>query len=550
MNTFANISRISEMAMVLAKYGFGDVLLRMDLPIKNLGKKISSAVDPDIDIFKRIRMAIEELGPTFVKIGQILSMRPDLLPAPLINELNKLQDKVEPLSFEVIKTVLEEEFDAPLDVRFTDFEIEPVASASLSQVHRAVLSDMDVPVAVKVRRPGIAGIIEVDLDILAMIANKGHENIDALKVYDLPGIVKANRQSLLREIDFMREARYIKVARARLDNNDSIYIPSVYSKHSTEKVLITEFIHGMKISPDLQLPDDCRKTLAKAGVKSAVIQILDHGFYHADPHPGNMLITGDNRLCLMDWGMVGRLTADERNELLLLIRAVADRDTCRLVDILLNITIATSDSINRSLLEKDLMELMDVYLLIPLKEVRVKNMLVDFVAVLRNHDLRLPADLSMVVKALITVEGSARMLFPELDVMSEAEPHVRDLAASQNSTHHIRERLYNNLSSMWALQRHLPKSLSSIIKQIESGSLAIQFKHKNLDTFQKVLESSFNRLTLGIVLGAMIIGSSMIITTGVKPLLFGFPALGMIGYLISAVIGLWLIIIIIRRQNY
>jgi ubiquinone biosynthesis protein len=177
-------------------------------------------------------------------------------------------------------------------------------------------------------------------------------------------------------------------------------------------------------------------------------------------------------------------------------------------------------------------------------------MLVDFVQVLKHHDLRLWSGLSMVIKALITVEGSARILFPELDVMSEAEPHIRDLAANRYSTGHIWQRLRSNLSSLWGLQRHLPESVSSIIKQTERGNLAIQFKHKNLDIFQKVLESSFNRLTLGIVLGAMIIGSSMIITTGVKPWLFGFPALGIIGYLIAAMIGLWLVIIIIRRQNY
>ncbi len=550
MKTFATISRITEIGMVLAKYGFGDALLRMDLPVKNLGKKISSAIDPDINIYKRFRMAIEELGPTFVKMGQILSMRPDLLPTPLIDELSNLQDKVTSLPFEVVKTVLEEEFEQPLDAGFIDFEHEPVASASLSQVHRASIAGLETPVAVKVRRPGISAMIETDLDILAMVARRAHENIEALRVYDLPGIVETNRQSLLREIDFVREARYVKVARARIDNNEDICIPRVYSKYSTQKVLITEFIDGKKISPELQLPDACRKTLARAGIKSAVSQVLDTGFFHADPHPGNLSITRDNRLCLMDWGMVGRLTPDERDQLLLLILAVIDRDTRRLADMLLHITTLTSHTVNRTLLEKDLMDLMDVYLSIPLKEVRVKNMLVDFVEVIKNHGLRLPADLSMVVKALITVEGTARMLFPELDVMSEIEPHIRNLIERRYSPGRIWKRLRSNLSSMWRLQRHLPESVSSVIKQVETGSLTIQFKHRNLDIFQKVLESSFNRLTLGIVLGAMIIGSSMIITTGVKPLLFGFPALGMIGYLIAAVIGLWLVIIIIRRKNY
>lgn len=550
MKTIANISRISEITMVLVKYGFGDVLRRMDLPVKNLGRKISSAVDPDIDIHKRIRLALEELGPTFVKMGQMLSMRPELLPAPLISELSHLQDNVDPLPFEVIEKVLRDEFDQPFEGLFKHFKPEPVASASLSQVHRAVLAETDLPVAVKVRRPGIADRVEVDLDILAMVAQQAHDNIDALQVYDLPGIVKANRRSLLREIDFLREARYIKVARAKLDHDETIYIPAVYSEYSTEKVLITEFVQGEKITPEIQLSDHHRPILAKAGIESFVIQILKQGFYHADPHPGNMLITDDCRLCLMDWGMVGRLTEDERNELLFIVQAVTDRDAHGLTDMLLNMTTLLSDTINRSHLEKDLTDLMDVYLSIPLKEVRVKTMLLDFVEVIRNHELRLPSDLSMVIKALMTVEGTARMLFPEMDVISEAEPHIRDLVADRYSADRIRKGLQNNMADLLALQRHLPKSFSAIVKQVESGKLGIQFKHKNLDSFQNVLESSFNRLTLGIVLGAMIIGSSMIITTGVKPLLFGYPALGMIGYLIAAVIGLWLIVIIIRRQNY
>lgn len=550
MKTIANISRISEITMVLVKYGFGDVLGRMDLPVKNLGRKISSAIDPEIDIHERIRLALEELGPTFVKMGQMLSMRPELLPAPLINELSHLQDNVDPLPFEVIESVLEDEYDQPLGGLFKDFKPEPVASASLSQVHRAVLAETDLPVAVKVRRPGIADRVEVDLDILAMVAQQAHDNIEALKVYDFPGIVNANRQTLLREIDFLREARYIKVARAKLEHDETIQIPAVYSEYSTEKVLITEFVQGEKITPKIQLSDHHRPILAKAGIESLVIQILKQGFYHADPHPGNMLVTDDGRLCLMDWGMVGRLTEDERNELLFIVQAVTDRDAHGLTDMLLNMTTLLSDTINRSHLEKDLTDLMDVYLSIPLQEVRVTNMLLDFVEVVRNHELRLPSDLSMVIKALMTVEGTARMLFPEMDVISEAEPHIRDLVADRYSADRIRQGLQNNMADLLALQRHLPRSVSSIVKQTENGKLGIQFKHKNLDAFQSVLESSFNRLTLGIVLGAMIIGSSMIITTGVKPFLFGYPALGMIGYLIAALIGLWLIVIIIRRQSY
>jgi ubiquinone biosynthesis protein len=299
----------------------------------------------------------------------------------------------------------------------------------------------------------------------------------------------------------------------------------------------------------MDLPETDRKILAAQGLRSAVLQILDHGFYHADPHPGNMVITSDNRLCLMDWGMVGRLTPDEKNDLLFLIRAAVDKDSKKVTQMLLNIATAQK-SVNIQQLEKDIMDIMDVYMSLPLKDIQMGQLLEDLVQVLKSHDLRLPPDMSIVVKALITMEGTARILYPNLDVISEAEPHVRKLVSRQYSKGYLWQRLRNNLAAMWTLQKHLPDTLSTILKNIQHNELVIGFDHKNLSPLQKALESSFNRMTLGIILGALIMGSSMIITTGVGPLLFGYPALGMTGYLISAILGLWLIITIIRGRDY
>ncbi len=549
LKTFTNLSRLKDIAVILARYGFGDLLHRLDLPVKHLVHSISPGIDTDMDVYRRIRLAIEELGPTFVKLGQILSMRPDILPLPMIRELTMLQDAVGPFAFEEVKQVLEQELGAPLDQLFRTFDPEPVAAASLSQVHRAVHSSKDKVLAVKVRRPGIAKTVETDLNILEILAEKIHNNMDTLRVYDLPGIVKANRRTLLKEIDFSREARYIQIAKSKIEPGTEIVIPGVFSEYTTPRVLVTAFIKGTKITAHMDLPEAQRKALAVMGMQSAILQILDHGFFHADPHPGNMVITADNRLCLMDWGMVGRLTTDEKNDLLFLIRAAVDKDTRKLTQMVLNIAIAHK-TVNSRHLEKDLMEIMDVYLSLHLKEIRVGQLLEDLVGVLKSHALRLPPDMSIVIKALITVEGTARMLYPDLDVISEAEPHVRELVSRQYSKGYVWQRLRNNLSAMWGLQQHLPHTLSTIFKKIEHDELIIGFDHKNLKPLHKALESSFNRLTLGIVLGALIIGSSMIITTGVGPLLFGYPALGMSGYLISAVLGLWLIITIIRGRDY
>ncbi len=549
LKTLTNLGRLKDIAVVLVKYGFGDLLQRLDLPMKNLVHDIAPQIDTEADVFERIRLAIEELGPTFVKVGQILSMRPDILPVPLIRELSKLQDAVGPIPFEQVKEVLENEFDTSLESLFSSFDPEPVAAASLSQVHKAVHRSKGKVLAVKVRRPGIAKIVKNDLDILETLARQAHNNIDILRMYDLPGIVESSRRTLLREIDFSREARYIQIAKSKIEQESDIVIPEVFTEYSTPKVLVIAFISGTKITPELTLSQDQRKTLAGIGLRSAILQILDHGFFHADPHPGNMVITRDNRLCLMDWGMVGRLTVDEKNELLFLIRAGVDKDSRKLTEILLNIAIAQKP-INTRQLEKDIMEIMDVYMSLSLKEIRVGRLLEDIVQILKSHELRLPPDMSIVIKAAITVEGTARMLYPDLDVISEARPHIRKLVSQRYSKQYMLQRLRHNLSSIWSLQQHLPKTLSAIFKKMEHGEFAIKFDHKNLSPLQKAIESSFKRLTMGIVLGAMIIGSSMIITTGVPPFLFGFPALGMIGYLISAVIGLWLIITIIKGKDH
>lgn len=547
--TFTHLARLKDMAIIMARFGFGDIIQRLDLPVKHLMHSISPETDTDTDVYQRIRMVIEELGPTFVKLGQILSMRPDILPVPMIRELTKLQDAVGTISFDEVKQVLEQEFDTPLEKLFRSFDPKPLAAASLSQVHKAIHPTLNRVVAVKVRRPGIVKTVETDLSILEVLAEKIHNNMESMQVYDLPGIVAANRRTLLKEMDFSREGRYIQIAKSKIETNSDIVIPDVFTEYNTPKVLVTAFIKGTKITSHLNLPAEERKALAVSGMQSAVLQILEHGFYHADPHPGNMVITKDNRLCLMDWGMVGRLTPEERNDLLFFIRAAVDKDSRKLAQMVLSIATARK-SLNARQLEKDLMEIMDVYLSLPLKQIRVGSLLEDLVGVLKSHSLRLPADMSIVIKALITVEGTARMLYPELDVISEAKPHVRRLVSRQYSKGYIWQRLRNNVSDMWGLQQHLPQTVSAILKKIEHDKVTIGFDHKNLNPLQKALESSFNRLTLGIVLGAMIMGSSMIITTGVGPLLFGYPALGMAGYLISAVIGLWLIITIIRGKDY
>lgn len=548
LKTISNLGRFKDMVAILIRYGFKDLMLRFHLPGSHLVMKVQKT-DWDLNTHQRIRLALEELGPTFIKFGQILSLRIDLLPEDLIKELQKLQDEVPPLPFTEIEPVLERSLKAKVDDFFSVFDKEPVAAASLSQVHRAVIRVGNPVIAVKVRRPGIQKVIETDLHILNTLADYLHHHFEELQVYDLPNLVRESGETLIRELDFTREARHMIVARSNFDDFPGVYIPEVYEKFTTEAVLMMEYIPGTIFKHFVPKTDEQAEFLAKLGLRASIRQIFVDGFFHADPHPGNIIIReGDHALCLIDWGMIGRLTPGDRHDLTDLISAVVDRDSERLLDAVLAIAVKGEDAIDHRRLERSLLDIIDLYASVPIEDLNIGNFLMDITGTLRKFQLRLPADMMIMIKALITAEGSARHLYPKLNVIAEAEPHIRKIAGERFRPLHILKTLRISFSQLLKFQGQLPKRLAQIIEKIERGDINIRFQHENLDGFRKTLQNIFNKLALSIIIGSMIIGSSMIITTGVKPYLFGYPALGILGYLISGIIGLWLIYDILNSR--
>ena len=548
IKSLSHLGRFKDIFSVLIRYGFHDLVERLDVPGVGLIDK-AHKVDHGLGTYERIRRALEDLGPTFVKIGQVMSLRPDLLPAQLVEELTKLQDEVAPVEFSEIKQVVEESFGRPLQETFSTFETEPLAAASISQVHRAVLREDGRIVAVKVQRPGIRSKIEADLDILEDVAERIHEKAEDLRSHDLPNLVRLVRRTLLNELDFSREARNMKIALGLAGPDSAIHIPAVYAEHCTGRVLVMEFVRGRR-TLDVEagsLADPL--SLARAGLHTAIKQILEDGFFHADPHPGNILITEDQRLCLLDWGMTGRLSERDRLELLDFLSAVLKRDGQAMVRALLRIGSAP-ERMDQRKLERELLDILDSHFSVPLKDLQMGRLLMALMDVLRAYRLGLPPDFVIMIKALVTAEGTARHLYPELNVVAEAEEHVSRLALSRFEPRALWRRFSYSLSDLYSLQQDLPRLAEQILKQTERGELSIGFRHENLGRLMNTLDNVSNRLTFGIIIASMIIGSSLIITTGVGPLLFGFPALGVAGYLISAIIGLWLVVNIIRKRNY
>jgi len=546
--SLSNLARFRDLISVLVRYGFDDMVERLDIPGMGMVQRIHP-VNPDLTPYQRIRLALEELGPTFVKFGQIMSLRPDLLPRPLTLELQKLQDEVAPLDFDTILPVLEDGLGGPLSDRFSRFEKVPTASASLSQVHRAVLKPGGDVVAVKIQRPGIRSVIESDLGILQTFVRQIHERVDRLRIYDLPNIVRVTRRLLIRELDFLREATNMRIARSLLEDGVGIRIPRVYPDLCTEKLLIMEFVQGKRLREVEPETIDRPKDLAAKGLRSAVEQILEHGFFHADPHPGNVLLTQEGMFCLLDWGMVGRLSRNDRFRIIDLIHAVVDSDSQRLAECLLQIA-SSEDPPDQSALERDLLDILDTFYTVPLKRLNLGQIMLDIAALLRAHKLRLPSDFVIMIKALITAEGTARHIYPDLDVVAEAEGLVRKAAARRHSPKALWRDLTGTLNRLKALSRVLPEQIGRILGKTDRGDLSIRLEHENLGPLRRTLNNMSNRLTLGIIIGSMIIGSSMIITTGVEPFLFGYPLLGILGYLISGVLGLWLVFTILRSRRF
>ena len=546
--TVAKLARFKDLTLVLLKYGFDDIVQRFHLPGSELLGKMQHTPH-GLNTYERIRYALQDLGPTFVKFGQIMSLRPDFLPPPLIEELSKLQDQVAPVPFDGMRRVVEASVGRPLEEVFSILDPEPLAAGSLSQVHRGVLSREGLIVAVKIQRPGIRRKMETDLDIFETIAGLVHERSEELRAYDFPGMIREIRRSLLREINFTLEARNMKIARSHLADETGVYVPEVYEDHCSERLLVMEYIQGTKVREAAFDSIEDPQLLARQGLQAAIKQILVDGFFHADPHPGNVLITNDGRLCLLDWGMVGYLTESDRHDLADMLHHIVERDSRALMHTFIRIS-TLYGVVDQRGLERGLLEILETHYAVPLKDLKVGRLLIHIVSLLREHGLRIPSDLVLMIKALMTAEGTALEIYPAMNIFAEAEGQVRSLVMRRYNPEHLWQSLHSALSRFLALQHDFPESLVRVTKMMEKGELSVQFEHENLEGLMKTLDNSSNRLTFGVIIGALIIGSSMIITTGLGPLLFGFPALGLLGYLVSGLLGLWVVFSIIRSRKY
>ncbi len=548
--TYQDLKRYGHIVSVLVRHGFGDLLNRLKaryyVPwqrrvFKKELKEIERLSTPE-----RVRLAFEELGPTFIKFGQISSSRPDLLPQDFIKELSKLQDEVPPFPFGDAKAIIEDQIGRSLTGLFESFEEKPIAAASLAQVHRARTKAGD-DVAVKVQRPKIENIIETDIRILHDLAALAERHLPESRYYEPVRIVDEFAKTIRRELDFVREGRNIDRFRKYFAGDKTVYIPKVYWDLTAPKVLTMEYIRGIKISElkQLEAAGMDRRMVAINGANLILKEIFEFHFFHADPHPGNIFVLENNVIAPVDFGMIGILDEEIAHQMGIMFTAIVEKDADSLVNVFLSIGLAP-EPIDRSAFRLELADFLERYYEVPLQQLDIGIIINELMGIIRRYRLRFPSDLLMVTKVLVINEGVGTMLYPEFNIIEHARPYARKLMIRRlDPTRQLKE-FSKLVEETFMLFKKLPSDVREILSKVRKDELGIRFEHRGLERITRELDRSSNRLSFAVVIAALIIGSSMVFQTEVGPKLFGYPLLGLAGFLLASILGLWLLIGILR----
>ncbi|HEY6873598.1 MAG TPA: 2-polyprenylphenol 6-hydroxylase [Geobacteraceae bacterium] len=545
-----SVRRYRQIGRVLFKYGFDQLLEYLNLShFIARGKRVFRRDEMKIARFsppERMRLALEELGPSFVKLGQLLSTRPDVLPKSYITEFTKLQDKVPSFSFTEVRSQIRSELEGEIENLFSSFDPEPIAAASIAQVHRARLISGE-EVVVKVRRPDIVELVETDIDVLMGLALLAERHLPGSDIYDPVGLVREFARTIRREMDFAREGHTIEKFAGNFAGDRALYFPKVYWEKTAKGLLTLEYIDGIKVS-DLDALEQAGldgALIARRGADAFLKMVLVHGFFHGDPHPGNVFILPDNIICLLDYGMVGRLDEQLKGYLIDLLVAIIRRDVDEVIS-LLSYSGDLPDQLNIRALKRDLSEFIDSYYELPLQDIEVGRMLMEFIEIITTYHIKFQPALMLLIKALVTIEGMGRGLDPRFDMIKHLRPFLEKAIKERISPQHLTKDIREHLVSLAHLVKNLPKDLKELLTRINRNKFKIDLEHRGLDRFIQELDKSINRLSSSLIIAALIVGSSIIMQTNKGPLLLGFPVFAFLGYTIAGLIGLWWVIAILR----
>jgi len=528
------IRRYRDIVAILAKYGLSGWLQRLPLGFvrevvaRRLGKEVADE-PPE----RRLRKALQELGPTFIKLGQLLSVRPDIVGLKVSQELQGLLDRTPADGEESVRHIIESELGRPVGEIFRELEPTAVASASVAQVHRAILHSGE-EVAVKVQHAGVQRMVETDVEILLDLADLLERHVPESRPYRPKAMVEEFSKILLRELDFRRELHHLEAFRSHLEKEERICIPKPFAEFTTQRVLTMEYLEGLKASdPDLLRSRGVDlKELAHEGARIFLAMVFEHGLFHGDPHPGNLLVMSGGRIGLLDFGMVGRLDEELRHDLEDILMGMATRDTRKITGTFVRMGAAPPD-LDRSRFQADLQDLLGYYAEIPLGEINAAAVLQEMIEVVRRHRIVLPPDLALLAKVMITLDGTGRGLYPEFRIMDFLLPYRDRILMRRLSPARQMRKVQRVAEDVDRLIQFAPAALSEVIRQMEGGKLTVQLRVQGMEEVRRGMERSANRLAFALLTAALVVSSSLLMLVKVPPLLWGHSALGLAGYGIS-----------------
>lgn len=550
LNAARDLGRVQDIAAVLIRYGFGDLVRRIGMSgaLERAGEVLHWNRAEELARLKppeRIRRILEELGPTFVKLGQVLATRVDLFGPEWLAEFQKLQDKAPAVDWQQIHAQLSEDLGAAPEEIFAHVDPEPLAAASLGQVHRARLHD-GTEVILKVRRPGIRPVVEADLRLLQRLGEILESEADELRRYRPQLLVRQFSATLRRELDFAAECRNAERIAELFADDDSLVVPAVFWEWSGERLNVQSYIDGVP-GRDLEALDRAgldRTAIARSGTRIILRMILQHGFFHADPHPGNVKYLPDNRIGLLDYGMVGHLSESRRQEVAELLYGLVSRDAELVATTLIDWS--ESEETVSDALREDITEFIDHYHGVALEKLDMGKMIGEITGVLRQHQLVLPSDLVLMLKAFITMEGMGRSLDPSFDMAGEAAPVIEEVLKTHYSPANVARRMQQSVSDSLKMIGSLPSDLSRLMRAIRRGRIEVHLDVRSLKDVGNKLDRAASRLTLGVVTAALIIGSAIVLNVQSDREAFGLPLFGLLGFVAAALGGVWLLFSIWR----
>lgn len=545
-----DLSRMNEIIKVLAKYGFEGIAQHLtDKDIKYLPvEKFFPPQDTPIDMNTRIRLVLQDLGTTFIKLGQTLSTYPELIGFELADELSNLQESAPVDDFEEVKESIESEFSKPLEDIFDEFSEKPIASASIGQVHTAYLNNKQV--AIKVQHPNIQNTVNSDIRIMKLIANTLNSNLAITKSYNLPGMVEVFEKDIRKELDYKFEAMNA-VHLKELLKNDEVYVPKIYLEYCTDKVLVMEYLDGVSLNKVLEAPKGTynNEKIALMGADSFIKQILVYGFYHADPHPGNIFVLNKDTVAFVDFGMMGHLDRDLRDDLAKLFILVSDGDAKLLTKQLYYMDIIKDRKYLKDI-ENEIIQILDKYYGVQFND--ITGVLKDLAQshILRKYNLVLPRDMMMVIRTITMVDDVGRSLDPCFNTTEILKPYAKRMLIDNLKPENLSRKTLEYYIDTQNLTKKIPNSLLNLLNVLEDGKLKLSLEYAELEKLMTMLSRMVNELVLAIITAALLVGSSLIMQTNKGILIMGYPFLGFVGFVFSAMLGIVLIIMIIRRGNY